>query len=150
MVRFAANTVVVDDSDEEFIRTPCGTIPRGGMAGSGTNSCSACGYSPVAVDARSCPRCGASNPNPGRINRFVGRGMLFGLGVGSVVGAGAGWFSGQPGMAFGGALLGAIPGLFVGMILGLVMAVVSAVSGRSSGEDKQAGTANEQNLPENV
>ena len=100
------------------------------MARRGTGSCRACGYSPVAVDARACPRCGAANPNPGIANRFVGRGMLYGLGAGAVVGAAVGWHSGRPGMALGGALLGAIPGLFAGMVVGLVAAAGSALSGR--------------------
>lgn len=32
-----------------------------------TGKCSACGYEPVATDARTCPKCGKKDPNPGSI-----------------------------------------------------------------------------------
>lgn len=96
-------------------------------------ACSACGYTPVAFDARVCPRCGLKNPNPGVANRFAGRGMLLGLAGGVLVGGVAGFFSfgpGGPWGAFGGALLGGIPGFVVGLVIGLVLAVVNRLAGR--------------------
>jgi hypothetical protein len=124
------------------------------MASGATGLCSVCGYAPVAVDARSCPRCGARNPNPGTANRFAGPGMLYGLGAGAVVGSVLGWYSGGPAMALGGALLGAIPGLFAGLLVGLLVAMVSALSGRKprpGSEPAGAGDgADEPDLAENV
>jgi len=76
-----------------------------------------------------CPRCGVRNANPGPTNRFVGRGMLTGLGAGAIAGGVWGWFSDLPGMALSGALLGAIPGLFAGLVVGLVVAVAAALFG---------------------
>lgn len=112
-------------------------------------SCTTCGHSPVAVDARVCPRCGARNPNPGVANRFAGRGMLYGLGAGAAVGAAVGWDSGHPGMTFGGALLGAIPGLFAGLVVGLVAAAMSGLT-NTVRPQVAAGSAVEEDQPENV
>jgi hypothetical protein len=124
------------------------------MARRATGVCSTCGYAPVAFDAPICPRCGVRNPNPGPTNRFVGRGMLIGLGAGAAGGAVCGWFSDLPGMAFGGALLGAIPGLIAGMLVGLVVAMVSALFGgkpRLGGDCPGAGDDPVgDGLPENV
>jgi len=116
-----------------------------------TGSCSVCGYAPVAFGARTCPRCGAREPNPSLATRFAGRGMLLGLAGGAVVGGAIGWASGLPAMAFGGALLGALPGLLVGLVIGLLTAAVSALARRRPGAGRgPIGAANDPDLPENV
>jgi hypothetical protein len=79
------------------------------------------------------------------VDRFVGRGMLIGLGGGAPVGAAVGWVSRQPGDPAGqvaaviaGALVGAIPGLIVGLFLGLVAAVLTDLFGKFSGRPLEA------------
>ena len=96
-----------------------------------TGSCSACGKSPVAFNARTCPHCGASNPNPSIGNRFAGRGMLIGLFAGAAVGALWGHLSGSRMGALGGGLLAAIPGLFAGMVIGLAFAAAARLTGQA-------------------
>lgn len=86
-------------------------------------NCRLCGHSPVAVDARSCPRCGAGNPNPGLGSRWGARGALIGA-----VGAGgleAVWgfvnqyaFSGIIILSLFVAVVGALIGLLGGMAAG--------------------------------
>jgi hypothetical protein len=100
------------------------------MASRKTGSCAACGYFPVAFDAVCCPRCGAQNKTPTLVDRFVGRGMLIGLGAGTLVGAALMWVTKRPEDAadrlaalITGAMVGAIPGLIVGLLFGLVAAV---------------------------
>jgi hypothetical protein len=95
-----------------------------------TGVCKVCGHSPVAFDARVCPKCGAENPNPGVTNRFVGRGVVIGLVGGILVGGTAGWFSDKPGMTFGGFLLGSLAGLILGLAGGLIAGVVARLSGK--------------------
>ena len=115
------------------------------MASSKTGLCSACGYSPLSFEASCCPRCAAPNTRPTLVDRFVGRGMLFGLGKGVLVGAGVGWASARAGDEPGllarviiGALVGAIPGLIIGLFLGLVAAVLADLYGKLSGRPLEA------------
>lgn len=95
-------------------------------------TCSICGYSPVAIDARTCPKCGGQNPCPGVGNRFAGRGALIGLVIGVLAGSVLGYdrlTEGGAG-AFGGALLGALAGLVIGLIIGLLAAMVAWIFGK--------------------
>jgi hypothetical protein len=97
-----------------------------------TGACTTCGYSPVAIDARVCPKCGAANPNPGVGNRFGGRGALLGLVIGIVAGGALGYDRLTHGAAgaFGGALLGSLAGLLLGLVLGFLAAAVAWISGK--------------------
>jgi hypothetical protein len=94
--------------------------------------CSACEYSPVAYDARTCPRCGLKNPNPGLGNRIVGRGVLLGATVGAMIGLVAGAVTHKDPMtgSFAGGILGLVPGAFLGLILSLVVAFFAWLGGR--------------------
>src|SRR5262249_46664489 len=95
--------------------------------------CSGCGYEPVAFGARTCPKCGKSNPNPGVGTRYGGRGAFGGLIAGCLAGAIWGYFDMGPGgigMAFGGMLLGALAGLVVGLMGGLSIAFFAWLCGK--------------------
>jgi hypothetical protein len=96
-----------------------------------TGSCRACGHAPVAFGARSCPICGAANPNPGIGDRYGGRGAVYGLVAGILVGSVWGYLGFHVGLAgaFGGALIGALVGLVFGLIGGWFMAIVAWLSG---------------------
>lgn len=98
-------------------------------------SCRVCAYEPVAFAARTCPNCGANNPNPGVCDRFAGRGMLIGLFGGVVAGGVGGYFARPDGSvpmttATAGALAGAIAGLIVGLVGGLMLAGLAWVAGK--------------------
>jgi hypothetical protein len=114
--------------------------PRAADTPRATGSCSTCGYAPVAFNASACPRCGASNPNPGVFTRLVGPGMLLGLFAGAVLGGGIGYASGMPGMWFGGALLGAIPGMVAGLVIGSTLGLLIWVRGQSGQRSDHPGT----------
>jgi hypothetical protein len=96
-----------------------------------TGRCKVCGWRPVAFDARTCPECGASNPNPGAGNRYVSWTVPAGLVVGGLVGAVWGYFGFDKGWvgAFGGGLLGSLPGLIVGLTAGLVAGWIARLFG---------------------
>src|SRR5688572_18774647 len=106
------------------------------MATSKTGTCSACGYSPVAFDAACCPRCGAPNTRPSVADRFVGRGMLFGLGGGALAGLAIGWACYPPDeratAMIALPLVCSIGGLILGLFLGLGALVAADLFGRVS------------------
>jgi hypothetical protein len=81
-------------------REPLGSDPEPGSRDTG--SCRACGYRPVAYDADYCPACAAKNPNPGVVNRVVGRAMLLGGLACGLVGATWGYFGGLVGSIIAG------------------------------------------------
>jgi hypothetical protein len=93
---------------------------------SAVGSCRVCGYEPVAFDARNCPQCAASNPNPGIANRCVGRGVVLGLVGGILLGGVWGYATFNIGLAgaFGGALIGSLAGVLLGTFGGIVAAMV--------------------------
>jgi hypothetical protein len=111
-------------------REPLGSDPEPGSRDTG--SCRACGYRPVAYDADYCPACAAKNPNPGVVNRVVGRAMLLGALACGLVGATCGYFglaSGGAGGAIGGLLLGTLAGLVLGLVGGIIAGVAARLSG---------------------
>jgi hypothetical protein len=111
-------------------REPLGSDPEPGSRDTG--SCRACGYRPVAYDADYCPACAAKNPNPGVVNRIVGKAMLLGGLACGLVGAAWGYFglaSGGAGGAIGGLLLGTLAGLVLGLVGGLIAGVAARLSG---------------------
>jgi hypothetical protein len=86
----------------------------------------------VAYDARSCPACAARNPNPGVVNRIVGRAMLLGGLACGLLGATWGYFGlarGGAGGAIGGLLLGTLAGLVLGLAGGIFAGVAARLSG---------------------
>src|SRR5262245_37224467 len=91
-----------------------------------TGSCRACGHEPVAFGARTCPNCGFANPNPGVGDRYGGRGAMYGLVAGILVGGAWGWFAHS--FTLVGAIAGAMVGSLVGLVLGLVAGLVIATA----------------------
>src|SRR5262245_19616278 len=90
-----------------------------------TGSCRTCGQEPVAFGAKTCPHCGTANPNPGVADRYGGRGAMYGLVAGILVGGAWGWFA--HGFTVAGALAGGMVGSLVGLVLGLVAGLVAAM-----------------------
>jgi hypothetical protein len=100
--------------------------------GRDTGSCAKCNYRPVAYDADYCPSCAAKNPNPGVVNRTVGKAVpLGGLACG-LLGAAWGYFGmgdGGAGPAIAGLVLGGIAGVVLGLAGGLVAGGIARLSG---------------------
>jgi hypothetical protein len=96
-----------------------------------TGSCKVCDYRPVAFDVWECPRCGASDPNPGTGSKLAGRGMLIGMGVGALVGGAYGAAKSEEAWIgfIVGCMLGPLLGMVVGLALGLVAALISWLTG---------------------
>jgi hypothetical protein len=95
--------------------------------------CRHCGYRPVAFSAEECPRCGGSNPNPGVVSKFTGRGAFGGALMGILVGGSWGYLSfgrGGGGGAIAGALLGGLAGIILGLAAGLVTGITARVLGK--------------------
>jgi hypothetical protein len=96
-----------------------------------TGRCKTCDYEPVAFDARLCPRCGASHPNPGPTNRYVARLAPAGALLGGFGGAVWGYYGFKMGGAgaFGGFVLGVLAGLVLGLLAGMAAGLVSWLCG---------------------
>ena len=98
----------------------------------GTGECRHCGHRPVAFNAEECPVCAGSNPNPGVVSRFAGRGVWIGAALGASVGVIWGFLTfggGGPAGAVAGLLLGTLPGLIGGLALGIFAGVLARVAG---------------------
>jgi hypothetical protein len=96
-----------------------------------TGTCCACGYEPLAFDAKNCPRCEARDPNPGVANRYANRGTVICLVIGLVIGVVWGYVGFQMGWAgaVGGALLGALAGVVIGLPGSLIVATIARLRG---------------------
>jgi len=101
--------------------------------GRGAGECRHCGYRPVAFGADECPRCAGSNPNPGVVTKFTGRGALGGALVGVMVGGSLGYLSfgrGGGGGAIAGGLVGTLAGVILGLAIGLFAGLTARMLGR--------------------
>jgi hypothetical protein len=97
----------------------------------GVGNCRHCGHWPVAFGAEQCPICAGSNPNPGVISRFTGRGAWIGVALGAAVGTAWGYLvfgGGGAAGGIGGFMIGSLAGLIGGMACGVFAGIVARIA----------------------
>ncbi len=95
-----------------------------------TGKCRYCGYTPVAFEAQTCPKCGGKYPNPGVVSRFAGLSTWLGILIGGGAGAVLGSFFGGVGYAIAYCLLGILLGCFLGLAGGLAAGLAARLFGK--------------------